>query len=67
MSALKLKVLIAGGGIAGPCLAYWLTKTGLNTSITVVERSRSPRVTGQAIDIRGRAIEIMKKMKLEEA
>lgn len=63
----KLKVLISGAGIAGPCLAYWLAKTRPNYSITVLERSPVPRATGQAIDIRGAAIEIIKKMKLEEA
>lgn len=67
MSASKLKVLISGAGIAGPCLAYWLARTRLSTSISIIERSPSPRVTGQAIDIRGPAIEIMKAMKLEEA
>lgn len=67
MSPLRLKVIIAGAGIAGPCLAYWLAKTRLDISITIVERSPSPRVTGQAIDIRGPAIEIIKQMKLEEA
>ena len=67
MSALQLKVLIAGAGIAGPCLAYWLAKTHLDISITIVERSSSPRATGQAIDIRGPAVEIIKVMKLEEA
>ena len=67
MSASKLKVLIAGAGIAGPCLAYWLSRTRLNISITIIERSVTPRITGQAIDVRGPAIEIVKKMKLEEA
>lgn len=67
MSALKVKVLIAGAGIAGPCLAYWLARTRLDISITIVERSSSPRITGQSIDIRGSAIEIIKAMKLEEA
>lgn len=67
MSPLTLKVIIAGAGIAGPCLAFWLAKTRLDISITIVERSPSPRVTGQAIDIRGPAIEIIKQMKLEEA
>ena len=43
--------------IAGPCLASWLAKTRLDISITVIERSPSPRVTGQAIDIRGPAVE----------
>lgn len=67
MSAPKLKVLIAGAGIAGTCLAYWLAKTRLDVSITIVERSPSPRATGQAIDIRGSAIEILKEMKMIEA
>lgn len=67
MSAPKLKVLIAGAGIAGPCLAYWLARTRLDITITIVERSPSPRVTGQAVDIRGPAIEIVKAMRLEEA
>ncbi|KAF2847125.1 FAD/NAD(P)-binding domain-containing protein [Plenodomus tracheiphilus IPT5] len=63
----KLKVLISGAGIAGPCLAYWLSKTRLNTSITVVERSPVPRATGQAVDIRGTAISVIEKMKLKDA
>ncbi|KAF7868440.1 hypothetical protein EAF04_004972 [Stromatinia cepivora] len=63
----KLKVLISGAGIAGPCFAYWLSRTRLNTSIKIIERSPVPRATGQAIDIHGAAVEIAKKMKLEEA
>ena len=66
MSAAKLKVLISGAGIAGNCLAYWLSRTRLNASITIIERSPVPRVTGQSIDIRGSAIDIIKEMKLEE-
>ena len=67
MSTPNLKVLISGTGIAGPCLAYWLARTRLHTSITIVERSATPRVTGQAIDIHSPAIEILKKMKLPDA
>ena len=67
MSAPKLKVLVAGAGIAGSCFAYWLAKTRLDIAITIIERSPSPRVTGQSIDIRGPAVEIIKRMKLEEA
>ncbi|KAG4026668.1 hypothetical protein MFRU_038g00720 [Monilinia fructicola] len=63
----RLKVLISGAGIAGPCLAYWLSRSRLNTSIRIIERSPVPRATGQAIDIHGSAVEIAKKMKLEEA
>ncbi|EMD64269.1 hypothetical protein GGP41_006696 [Bipolaris sorokiniana] len=60
----QLKVLINGAGIAGSCLAYWLTRARLNASITVLERSPSPRVTGQSIEIRGTAISIVDKMNL---
>ena len=67
MSTPHLKVLISGAGIAGPCLAYWLARTRLRTSITIVERSPTPRATGQAIDIHGPAIEILKRMKLLDA
>jgi len=67
MCAAKLKVLVSGAGIAGSCLAYWLSRTRLDISITVIERSPVPRVTGQSIDIRGSAIDIVKEMKLEEA
>jgi 2-polyprenyl-6-methoxyphenol hydroxylase-like FAD-dependent oxidoreductase len=66
MSAPTFKVLIAGGGIAGPCLAFWLCKTKLNIHITIIERSPTPRVTGQAVDIRGRAVKIIQRMGLEE-
>lgn len=62
-----MKVLISGGGIAGPCLAYWLARTRLDVVATIVERSSFPRVTGQSIDVRGTAVDIVKKMGLEEA
>ncbi|CAG5155359.1 uncharacterized protein ALTATR162_LOCUS3622 [Alternaria atra] len=60
----QLKVLINGAGIAGSTLAYWLARTRLNASITVLERSPFPRPTGQSIEIRGAAISIVEKMGL---
>lgn len=63
----KLNILISGAGIAGPCLAYWLGRSRLNANITVLERAPIPRVTGQSLDIHDHAVEIVKKMKLEEA
>lgn len=62
-----IKVLISGGGIAGTCLAFWLSKTRVPMSITVLERAPAPRVTGQSLDIEGPAIEIVRKMQLEAA
>ncbi|MEU0372273.1 FAD-dependent monooxygenase [Streptomyces sp. NPDC006283] len=57
-------VLISGGGIAGPVLAYWLHHHGFRT--TVVERSRGPRPGGQAVDIRGVALDVVERMGLLE-
>jgi len=46
-----LKVLICGGGIAGPALAFWLSKLG--HEVNIVERWPSLRLTGQQLDLRG--------------
>jgi 2-polyprenyl-6-methoxyphenol hydroxylase-like FAD-dependent oxidoreductase len=64
-----LKVLVCGGGIAGPVLAYWLSRIphAAGLSVTIMERSFSPRTTGQGIDIRGPAVKIMQQMSLEAA
>jgi 2-polyprenyl-6-methoxyphenol hydroxylase-like FAD-dependent oxidoreductase len=53
-------VLISGAGIAGPALAYWLRRAGF--SPTIVERAPGPRSGGQAVDIRGAAIEVTARM-----
>jgi 2-polyprenyl-6-methoxyphenol hydroxylase-like FAD-dependent oxidoreductase len=55
-------VLISGASIAGPTLAYWLSKGGFD--VTVVERAPAPRAGGQAIDIRGPALTVIKEMGL---
>jgi 2-polyprenyl-6-methoxyphenol hydroxylase-like FAD-dependent oxidoreductase len=62
-----LKILISGGGIAGPCLAWWLNKAKVDAQITIIERAPEPRVSGQAVDIRGAAVDVMKAMGLEQA
>ncbi|MGK5552724.1 FAD-dependent monooxygenase, partial [Actinomadura kijaniata] len=46
-----MKVLISGASIAGPALAYWLTRYGFE--VTVVERAPGVRPGGQAVDFRG--------------
>jgi 2-polyprenyl-6-methoxyphenol hydroxylase-like FAD-dependent oxidoreductase len=56
------KVLISGASIAGPTLAYWLSKGGFD--VTVVERADAPRAGGQAIDVRGPALAVIKEMGL---
>lgn len=54
------KILIIGAGIAGPTVCYWLKKYGFNP--TLIERSKQLRVGGYDIDIRGSALDIVKKM-----
>lgn len=49
-------VLISGAGPAGMTLAYWLSRHGF--SPTVVEPASAPRDGGQAVDVRGAAIEV---------
>lgn len=60
----KKKILVAGAGIAGPTVAYWLSYYGMH--VTVVERSPHLRTAGQTIDVRGAALEVIKKMGVEE-
>jgi 2-polyprenyl-6-methoxyphenol hydroxylase-like FAD-dependent oxidoreductase len=59
-----LKVLICGGGIAGPSLAFWLSK--LNYDITIAERFPGLRAGGQQIDLRGQGVQVMRKMGTEQ-
>ncbi len=59
------KILIIGAGIAGPMVCYWLKKYGFNP--TLIERSEQLRTGGYAIDIRGIATDIVKKMGLYDA
>ncbi|TVY86543.1 Transcription factor, partial [Lachnellula willkommii] len=61
----NIKILISGAGIAGTSLAFWLSKLGHN--IAVIGRFLSLRATGFQIDLRGRGIEVLKRMGLEAA
>ena len=60
-----MNILVSGASIAGPALAYWLRRNGM--TVTVVERAGSPRLGGQAIDVRGAALEVLRGMGLLEA
>jgi 2-polyprenyl-6-methoxyphenol hydroxylase-like FAD-dependent oxidoreductase len=57
-------VLISGGGIAGPALAYWLHRAGF--TVTVVERAPAPRPGGQTVDLRGAGRTVVTRMGLME-
>jgi 2-polyprenyl-6-methoxyphenol hydroxylase-like FAD-dependent oxidoreductase len=58
-------VLISGIGIAGPTLAYWLSRYGF--SPTLIEVAPAPRKGGYVIDFWGDGYEIAARMGLEEA
>jgi 2-polyprenyl-6-methoxyphenol hydroxylase-like FAD-dependent oxidoreductase len=56
-----MRILISGASIAGPVLAYWLTRYGFEA--TVVERAPALRKTGgHAVDLFRPAMEISEKM-----
>jgi 2-polyprenyl-6-methoxyphenol hydroxylase-like FAD-dependent oxidoreductase len=56
-----VRILISGASIAGPVLAYWLTRYG--HEVTVVERSPVLRKTGgHAVDLFKPAMDISEKM-----
>jgi 2-polyprenyl-6-methoxyphenol hydroxylase-like FAD-dependent oxidoreductase len=55
-----MKILVSGGGVAGPALAYWLHRYGHDT--TVVERAPELRDGGAAIDFRGSALDVLDRM-----
>lgn len=58
-------VLISGASIAGPALAYWLARHGFTP--TLLERAPGPRPGGHAVDVRGAALEVLRRMELLEA
>ncbi|KAJ5301630.1 hypothetical protein N7508_006493 [Penicillium antarcticum] len=60
-----LKILIVGGGVGGPALAFWLSRIG--HQVIVVERFPALRASGAQIDLRGQGIEAVKRMGLIEA
>jgi 2-polyprenyl-6-methoxyphenol hydroxylase-like FAD-dependent oxidoreductase len=55
-------ILINGGGIAGPSLAFWLTRQG--HTVTIIEQARQLRTGGQAVDFRGPSLVVLEKMGL---
>src|SRR3954451_4813308 len=59
------RVLVAGASIAGPALAHWLHRRG--AEVTVVERAPELRPGGQAVDARGVAKEVIRRMGLDAA
>ena len=61
----EIRVLVSGASIAGPALAHWLHRRG--AEVTVVEQSPGLRPGGQAVDARGVAKEVIRRMGLDAA
>jgi 2-polyprenyl-6-methoxyphenol hydroxylase-like FAD-dependent oxidoreductase len=61
---MPFEILISGGGIAGPSLAYWLSRQG--HAVTIIEQAHELRTGGQAVDFRGPALTVLEKMGLLE-
>ncbi len=62
MAANVPRVLISGASVAGPVLAYWLSRYGFRT--TVVEQTERLRfgTGGHAVDLFGPALQIIEWM-----
>jgi 2-polyprenyl-6-methoxyphenol hydroxylase-like FAD-dependent oxidoreductase len=60
-----MKVVISGAGVAGLTAAYWLQRYGVEPLI--VERAPSLVVGGYKIDVRGAALEVVRRMGLYDA
>jgi 2-polyprenyl-6-methoxyphenol hydroxylase-like FAD-dependent oxidoreductase len=54
--------LISGASIAGPVLAFWLSDSGWD--VTVVERAERLRTSGYPVDVRGAAVDVIRRMGL---
>ncbi|GAB0103051.1 FAD-dependent monooxygenase [Nocardia sp. JMUB6875] len=52
--------LISGGGIGGSTAAYWLGRNGFD--VTVVERAAAQRSSGNPIDVKGPAVDVVEGM-----
>lgn len=64
---MPLNILIVGAGIGGIALAILLQKSDPRYKITIVERHASLRASGQQIDIKNQAVDILKKLELLDA
>jgi len=58
------KILVVGAGIAGPAVCYWLRRFGF--SPVLIEKFAETRKGGQALDIRGVVIDLVKRMGVYE-
>ncbi|WP_067664119.1 FAD-dependent oxidoreductase [Nocardia miyunensis] len=57
---MRRRVLISGAGVAGSTLAYWLARQGW--TVTVVERAAGQRSSGNPVDVKGPALDVVERM-----
>ncbi|SFS74670.1 FAD-dependent monooxygenase [Saccharopolyspora flava] len=55
-----MRALVSGASIAGPATAFWLRRSGFE--VTVVEKAAAVRSGGYPIDVRGTALEVVRRM-----
>ena len=55
-------ILISGASVAGPALAFWLSRHGFRP--TIVERAPAVRPGGYAVDFRGASVRVLERMGL---
>ncbi|MEU8684177.1 FAD-dependent monooxygenase [Streptomyces sp. NPDC048611] len=55
-------VLVSGAGVAGSALAFWLNRYGF--AVTVVEKAGALRAGGYPVDVRGTALEVVRRMRI---
>ncbi|PMX27493.1 MULTISPECIES: FAD-dependent monooxygenase [unclassified Pseudomonas] len=60
MTNKDISLLVSGASVAGLSTAYWLVRYGFK--VTVVERASHLRPGGQALDVRGPALEVARHM-----
>jgi 2-polyprenyl-6-methoxyphenol hydroxylase-like FAD-dependent oxidoreductase len=58
----SLRILVAGAGVAGEALAFWLSRAG--HEVVVAERFPELRAYGAQVDLRGQGIQAAKAMGL---
>jgi 2-polyprenyl-6-methoxyphenol hydroxylase-like FAD-dependent oxidoreductase len=59
-----MRVLISGAGVAGLTAAFWLRHYGF--APTIVERSPALLTGGYKIDVRGTALQVLKRMEIHD-
>ncbi|MBT2206561.1 FAD-dependent monooxygenase [Actinomadura sp. NEAU-AAG7] len=63
-STARRTALVSGASIAGPVIAYWLGRHGWD--VTLVEKAPAIRDGGYPVDIRGPALDVVRRMGLIE-